>query len=168
MRIALACVVIGALIGAGVALGQQRDYTARAFVIRVPPLGGGESVIALARSDTVLRRALELSEVGAPGGPGWLREHSAAKLTGRLDLALSVSASGEEQAAGLATAYAKAVKRSLPVKPGLNTSGRGARRAQLERGPLAWSLIGAAAGLWLGAALWILIRRGSARAARRA
>jgi hypothetical protein len=168
MRIALACVVIGALVGAGVALGQQRDYTARAFVIRVPPLDGGESVIALARSHAVMRRALELSEVGAPGGPGWLREHSAAELTGRLDLALSVRTSGEQQAAGLATAYAKAVKRSLPVRPGLTTSGRGARRAQLERGPLAWGLIGAAAGLWIGAALWIVVRRGSARAARRA
>jgi hypothetical protein len=167
MRISLACALLGALIGAGVALSQERDYTARAFVIRIPPLSGGESVLALARSDSVLRLALELSEVAAPGDVSWLREHSAADLTGRLDLALSVRASGEEQAAGLATAYARAVKRSLPAKPGLNTSGRGARRAQLERGPLAWGLIGAAAGLWLGAALWIVVRRGSARAARR-
>jgi hypothetical protein len=134
MRILLACVLLGALIGAGVALGQQRDYTARAFVIRVPPLAGGESVLALARSDAVLRGAVELSEV----------------------------------AAGLATAYAKAVKRALPVEPGLNTRGLGARRAQIERGPLAWGLIGAAVGLWIGALLLILVRRGSARAARRA
>ena len=168
MRIALAFVLLGALIGAGVALGQQRDYTARAFVIRVPPLDGGESVLAVARSDAVLRGALELSEVAAPGGPGWLREHSSAKLTGRLDLALSVSAPDGEVAAGLATAYAKAVKRALPVEPGLNTRGLGARRAQIERGPLAWGLIGAAVGLWIGALLLILVRRGSARAARRA
>jgi len=168
MRIALACVVIGALIGVGAALGQQRDYTARAFVIRVPPLDGGQSVLALARSDSVMRRAVELSEVGVPGGPGWLREHSAAELTGRLDLALSVTAPKQELAAGLATAYAKAVKRALPVEPGLNTRGQGARRAQIERGPLAWGLIGAAVGLWIGAALGILVRRGSARAARRA
>jgi hypothetical protein len=134
MRILLACVLLGALIGAGVALGQQRDYTARAFVIRVPPLAGGESVLALVRSDAVLRGAVELSEV----------------------------------AAGLATAYAKAVKRALPVEPGLNTRGLGARRAQIERGPLAWGLIGAAVGLWIGALLLILVRRGSARAARRA
>jgi hypothetical protein len=168
LRIAGACAVLGALVAAGLALGQERDYGARAFVIRVPPLAGGESVLALARSDVVLRRALELSEVAAPGGPVWLREHSGAELTGRLDLALSVSAPDHDQAAGLATAYAKAVKRALPVEPGLNTRGRGARRAQLERGPLAWGLIGAAVGLWVGAVLAILIRRGSARAARRA
>lgn len=168
MRIALACVVIGALIGVGVALGQQRDYTARAFVIRVPPLDGGQSVLALARSDAVMRSAVKLSEVGAAGGVGWLREHSAAELTGRLDLALSVTAPEEEQATGLATAYAKAVKRALPIEPGLNTRGQGAREAQIERGPLAWGLIGAAVGLWIGAAVAILVRRGSARAARRA
>jgi hypothetical protein len=168
MRIALACLLLGALIGAGLALRQERDYTARAFVIRVPPLDGGESVLALARSDAVIRSAVELSEVGARGGPSWLREHSAAELTGRLDLALSVSAPEEELAAGLATAYAKAVKRALPIEPGLNTVGRGARRAERERGPLAWGLIGAAVGLWAGAALGIVVRRGSARAARRA
>ena len=168
MRIALACVLIGALIGSGLALGQERDYTARAFVIRVPPLDGGESVLALARGDVVMRRAVELSEVAAPGGPDWLREHSAAELTGRLDLALSVRAPEEGVAAALATAYAKAVKSALPVEPGLNTRGQGARRAQLERGPLAWGLIGAAVGLWIGAALAILVRRGSARAVRRA
>lgn len=168
MRIVLACVVIGALIGAGVALGQEREYTARAFVIRVPPLDGGESVLSLARSDAIMMGALELSELPAPGGLAWFREHSAAELTGRLDLALTVRTADEDVAAALATAYAKAVKSSLPVEPGLNTRGRGARRAELERGPLAWGLIGAAIGLWIGAALAIVIRRGSARVARRA
>jgi hypothetical protein len=168
MRIALACALLGALIGAGVGLAGEREYAAGAFVIRVPPLDGRDSVLALARRDSVMRGALELSELPAPGGPAWLREHSSAELTGRLDLALSVSAPGRDQAVALATAYAKAVKRELPVRPGLNTRGRGARRAQLDRGPIAWGLIGATMGLWIGVALWIVVRRGSARAARRA
>ncbi len=168
VRIALLCALVGALAGVGFALAQERDYTARAFVIRVPPLDGRDSVLARARSDAILERALELSTVPAAGGLAWLRDHSEAELTGRLDLALSVRAGDREQAMELATAYAKAVKRSFPVEPGLNTRGRGARSAQLERGPLAWGLIGAAAGLWIGAALAIVIRRGSARATRRA
>jgi hypothetical protein len=168
MRITVACVLLGALIAAGVARGQERDYRARAFVIRVPPLADGQSGLALARSDSILRRALTLSEVDAPGGVAWLREHSSAELTGRLNLALLVTATNHDQAIGLASAYAKAVKRSLPVEPGLHTRGRVARRARLERGPLAWGLIGAAAGLWVGAALWIVVRRGSGPVARRA
>ncbi len=168
MRIAVACVLLGALIGAGVALAREGDYTARAFVIRVPPLDGPDSVLALARRDSVMRGTLELSELPAPRGPAWLREHSDAELTGRLDLALSVSAPREDQAAALATGYAKAVKRELPVRAGLNTRGRGARRAELDRGPIAWGLIGAGVGLWIGLALWIVVRRGSGRAARRA
>jgi hypothetical protein len=67
----------------------------------------------------------------------------------------------------VATDAAKAIRRSLPVQPGLYTRGRGAHRADRGLGPAGWALFGAAGGLWLGLAAAI-VSRGSARGPRRA
>jgi hypothetical protein len=166
LRIVLACVLLGALVGGGVAAAEGRDYRARSFVIRVPPAYGDADGLRFAQSDPVLRRALRLAGIEGRD-PDWLRRRSSVQLTSRLDFAITVETPLRGETRDLATAYAKAVKRSLRAEPGLVTLGRGARDAQLGLGPVGWGVIGAAAGLWLGAALAI-VRSGSARAARRA
>jgi hypothetical protein len=130
-------------------------------VIRVPPDFTGERGLARARSDRVLGRALVLAGDGDHDA-AWLRERSSAELTSRLDLSFTVEAPGREQSAALATAYAKAFRREIPPRPGLTTRGRGARDAQRSLGPVGWTLLGGAAGLWLGMALAI-VRAGRAR-----
>ena len=171
LRIVLGCALVFALAAGVVAAGGERDYTARAFVTKVPPEVGRERGVELARSEPVLRRTLTLAGERRRG-TGWLRAHSSVELTSRLDLALTVEAPGREQTASLATAYAKAVRTSIPEQPGILTRGRGARDAQPGLGPLGWGLIGGAAGLWVGAALAILLdgmlTRGSGPGPRRA
>jgi hypothetical protein len=167
VRLILAFALVGALLAGGVSALRERDYRAHAYVIRVPPDYGGDRGLALARSDPVLRRALALARPEGARSVAWLRRHSGAQLTGRHDFALSVHAPTEAEAAALATAYAKAVKRSLPRVPGLATRGRGARKAERSLGPLAWAFVGGAAGLWLGGAVAI-VRSGSGRGPRRA
>jgi hypothetical protein len=168
-RIVLGCALLLALAAGGFALASGRDYRARSYVIRVPPDFGGERGLERARSDPVLRRALALAGQ-AQRGPGWLREQSSAELTSRLDLTFTVVAPDRELAATLATAYAKAYRREIPQRPGVTTRGRGAREAHPTLGPLGWTLLGGAAGLWLGMALAIVragrARSGSARAPR--
>jgi hypothetical protein len=144
-----------------VAATRPRDYRAHAYVIKVPPSYGNEDGLALARSERVLDR------VASGRSVGWLRRLSRVQLTGRRDFAISVRAPGETEAVALATEYAKALKHSLRPVPGLATRGRGARRARRAPGPLAWALLGAVGGLWIGAAVAI-VRSGSARAPRRA
>jgi hypothetical protein len=153
--------------GAGVfALGSEREYRARAYVIQVPAALGPERGVALARSERVLRHAIVLS--GGEGEDfGELRRRSRAESTSRLDIALMVEADRPQQAIALATAYAKAVRRAIPDDEGLPTRGVGARRAQGRLGPLYWTLIGALLGLGVGVALAIVsdgLKRGSARA----
>lgn len=166
LRIVLGCAVAGALLAGGLAAAGERDYRARAFVIRVPPDYGNEAGLRLVRSDPVLRRALALARVGSRD-PRWLRERSSVQLTSRLDFAITVETPDRLAAAALATAYAKAIRRSLRTEPGLVTRGRGARAAEPMLGPFGWSVLGATAGLFAGAALAIL-RSGSARGSRRA
>jgi hypothetical protein len=161
-RIVLACALLCALAAGAIALARGTDYRARSFVIRVPPDFAGERGLARARSDAVLRRALALAGE-AERGVGWLREHSSAELTSRLDLSFTVEAPDRDRSAALATAYAKAYRRAIPPRPGLTTRGRGARDAQRTLGPLGWTLLGGAAGLWLGMALAI-VRDGRTRA----
>jgi hypothetical protein len=157
--------------GAGaIALGEGREYRARAYVIQVPAALGPERGVALARSERVLRDAIALS--GLDGvNPGELRRRSRAESTSRLDIALIVEADRPPQAIALATAYAKAVRLAIPDDEGLPTRGRGARRAEGGLGPLRWPLIGALVGLLVGAALAIVsdgLRGGSAPGSRRA
>jgi hypothetical protein len=159
VRIVLACTLVGAVVAGALALAGGTDYRARSFVIRVPPDFSGERGLALARGDAVLGRALELA--GEDPGVEWLRERSTAELTSRLDLSFTVEAPGREQAASLATAYAMAYREQIPRRAGLTTRGRGARTAQRTLGPLGWTLLGAAAGLWLGMAIAI-VRHGRA------
>jgi hypothetical protein len=138
----LAGALIGLIAGAG-----ERQYRAHAYVIRVPPAYASEDGLALARSRV---------------GP-----HARVQLTGRGDFAITARAPSETEAVVMATAYAKAVKRSLPPEPGLATMGRGARRARRELGSLGSAMLGGAAGVWLGAAAAIVMS-GSRRAPRRA
>jgi hypothetical protein len=170
VRIVLGCALLLALAAGGFAVASGRDYRAHSFVIRVPPDFAGKRGLERARGDAVLRRALVLAGE-AERDTGWLREHSGAELTSRLDLAFTVEAPDREQAADLATAYAKAFRREIPPRPGLTTRGRGARDARPTLGPLGWALLGGAAGLWLGAAVAIVragcaTRTGSAPAPR--
>jgi hypothetical protein len=162
VRIVLACALIGAVVAGALAVGGGTDYRARSFVIRVPPDFSGERGLTLARGDTVLQRTLELA--GEDEDIAWLRDRSTAELTSRLDLSFTVEAPGREQAAALATAYAMAYRERIPPRAGLTTRGQGTRTAQRTLGPVGWTLLGAAAGLWLGMALAI-VRGGRARAA---
>jgi hypothetical protein len=56
-----------------------------------------------------------------------------------------------------------AYREQIPRRAGLTTRGRGTRTAQRTLGPIGWTLLGGAAGLWLGMALAI-VRGGRARA----
>jgi hypothetical protein len=164
--IVLASAIVFAAVGAAFALGQERSYRARAFVIQVPAALGKGRAVELARSDRVLRQALELAD--ADGITiGELRRHSQAESTSRLDIALTVEAGSPDLAIRLATGYAKAVRREIPDDEGLPTRGVGARRAQGELGPVGWGLIGSLIGAGVGFALAVVrdgLRRGSARA----
>lgn len=153
--------------GAGaLALGDTREYRARAYVIQVPAALGPERGVALAHSERVLRDAIVLSGVDGVDS-GELRRRSRAESTSRLDIALTVEADHPQEAIALATGYAKAVRRAIPDDEGLPTRGLGARRAQGGLGPLKWPLVGALLGLGVGVALAIVsdgVRRGSAKA----
>jgi hypothetical protein len=157
IRIVVSCALLGAILAGGLALAGGSDYRARSYVIRVPPDFSGERGLARARGDAVLGRALELAGE-RERGVGWLRDRSSAELTSRLDLSFTVEAPEREQAAMLATAYARAYREQVPPRPGLTTRGRGARDAQRTLGPLGWTLLGGAAGLWLGMAVAIVHR----------
>jgi hypothetical protein len=166
-RRTLTIVLISALVfaaGAGAfALGEERDYRARAYVIQVPAALGPQRGVELARSERVLRQTVALARIEGIDSAD-LRRRSAAESTSRLDIAVTVEADRPQQAIELATAYAKAVRRSIPDDQGLPTRGVGARRAEGGLGPLRWPLIGALVGLLVGAAVAIVsdgIRRGS-------
>lgn len=168
--IVLVTTVVFAAGGGVLALADEREYTARAYVIQVPAALGPERGVRLARSQPVFRRAIELSRVEGID-PRELRRRSKAESTSRLDIALTVEADRPNQAIALATAYAKAVRRAVPDDEGLPTRGLGARRAQGGLGPLQWPLIGALLGLGVGVALAIVsagLRRESVRAPRSA
>jgi hypothetical protein len=170
VRLIVACTLIGALAAAGFAATQERDYRARAFVIQVPSDMGGEGGLELARSDRVLEQAIALSGVEGTT-TAWMREHSRAEITSRLDLAFTVEAPDPDTAAALATGYAKAFRRAIPDDRGLPVRGRGAGSAQPELGPLGWGALGGLGGLALGVALALIrngIRNGSGQAPRRA
>jgi hypothetical protein len=163
MRLIVACTLIGALAAAGFTATRERDYRARAFVIQVPSDMGGERGLELARSDRVLKQAIALSGV-KHASTAWLRSHSRAEITSRLDLAFTVEAPDPDRAAALATGYAKAFRRAIPDDRGLPVRGRGAGKAQPELGPLGWGALGGLAGVALGAALTVIrngLRSGS-------
>ena len=167
IRIVVGCALVGAILAGGLAFAGGSDYRARSFVIRVPPDFSGERGLELARGDAVLRRTLDLA--GEDEDVEWLRGRSTAELTSRLDLSFTVEAPGREQAAALATAYAVAYREQVPRRAGLTTRGRGTRTAQRTLGPIGWTLLGGAAGLWLGVAIAIVRQgRASPRSARRA
>ncbi len=159
VRIVLACALVGAVAAGALALAGGTDFRARSFVIRVPPDFTGERGLALARGDRVLQRTLDLA--GEDEDVAWLRGRSTAELTSRLDLSFTVEAPDREQAAALATAYAMAYREQVPRRAGLTTRGRGTRTAQRTLGPVGWTLLGGAAGLWLGMAIAI-VRHGRA------
>ena len=163
VRIVLACALAGAIAAGVLALAGGTDFRARSFVIRVPPDFSGERGLERARGDEVLQRTLALA--GADEDVDWLRGRSSAELTSRLDLSFTVEAPGREQAASLATAYAMAYREQVPRRAGLTTRGRGTRTAQRTLGPVGWTLLGGAAGLWLGMAIAIVLHgRASPRA----
>jgi hypothetical protein len=170
LTIVLASTFIFAAGGSVLALGQERAYQARAYVIQVPAALGPERGVELARSEGVLRQTISLS--GVQGiGPGELRRRSKAESTSRLDIALTVEADHPERAVLLATGYAKAVRLAISDDEGLPTRGRGARRAESGLGPFRWPLIGAFLGLALGVAVAIVsegLSRGSGPAPRSA
>ena len=164
----LVCTLAAAAVAGVLALGNERNYRARAFVIQVPSDLGGDTGVKLARDERVLRNAVVLSGVKQTT-PAWLRRHSTAELTSRLDLAFTVEAPDAETATALATGYAKAFRRAIPDDRGLPVRGRGAGEAQPELGPLGWSALGGLAGLALGGALAVVhngLRNRSARAPR--
>ena len=166
----IVCTLAAVAVAGALALGNERGYRARAFVIQVPSDLGRDGGLELARADRVLRHAVMLAGV-KQATPAWLRRHSTVELTSRLDLAFTVEAPGPETAEALATGYAKAFRRAIPDDKGLPVRGRGAGEAQPELGPLGWSAIGGLAGLALGAALTVIrngLRKGSARAPRHA
>jgi hypothetical protein len=170
MRVMLVCTLVGAAVAASFANSSERDYRARAFVIQVPSDLGGEGGLDLARTERVLEHAVVLSGV-RQATPAWLRRHSHAELTSRLDLAFTVEAPDAETAAALATGYAKAFRRAIPDDKGLPVRGRSAGEAQPELGPLGWAALGGLAGLAIGAAMALVqngLRNESARAPRRA
>jgi hypothetical protein len=154
VRIVLACALVGAIAAGALALAAGTDFRARSFVIRVPPDFTGERGLALARGDEVLGRTLEIA--AEDESVGWLRGRSTAELTSRLDLSFTVEAPDRRQAAALATAYAMAYREQIPRRAGLTTRGRGTRTAQRTLGPVGWTLLGGAAGLWLGMAIAIV------------
>jgi hypothetical protein len=160
LRIVLGCALVGAIVAGALAFAAGTDFRARSFVIRVPPDFTGQRGLALARGGEVLQRTLDLA--GADEDIGWLRERSTAELTSRLDLSFTVAAPDRGQAAALATAYAMAYREQVPRRAGLTTQGRGTRTAQRTLGPIGWTLLGAAAGLWFGMAVAIL-RQGLTR-----
>jgi hypothetical protein len=157
-RIVLGCALVGAIVAGALAHAAGTDFRARSFVIRVPPDFSGERGLTLARGDQVLQRTLDLA--GEDEEVVWLRARSTAELTSRLDLSFTVEAPGREQAAALATAYAMAYREQVPRRAGLTTRGRGTRTAQRTLGPIGWTLLGGAAGLWLGMAIAI-VREGT-------
>jgi hypothetical protein len=170
LTIVIASVLVLAAAGGALALGERREYRARAYVIQVPAALGPQRGVELARSEPVLRQTIELSGIGAID-PAELRRRSTAESTSRLDIAVTVEADRRQEAIELATAYAKAVRRSIPDDEGLPTRGVGARRAEGGLGPLRWPLIGALVGLVVGAALAIVsdgLTRGSAPTSPRA
>jgi hypothetical protein len=170
LTIVVVSVLVFAAAGGALALGERREYRARAFVIQVPAALGPARGVELARSERVLRQTIALAGIEEID-PAELRRRSTAESTSRLDIAMTVEADRPQQAIGLATAYAKAVRRSIPDDQGLPTRGVGARRAEGGLGPLRWPLIGALVGLLVGAALAIVndgLRRGSAPGPRRA
>jgi hypothetical protein len=156
VRVVLGCALLLALLAGAVALARGQDYRARSFVIRVPPDFTGERGLERARGDAVLGRALSLAGED-PGDVAWLREHSTAELTSRMDLSFTVRTPERDRSTALATAYARAFRAEIPARPGLTVTGRGARSAERTLGPVGWTLLGGAAGLWLGAALAILL-----------
>jgi hypothetical protein len=162
MRLVLGCAALGAVLAGALALAGGNDYHARSYVIRVPPDFTGDTGLARARSDEVLGRALRLAGEG-DRDVAWLRGRSAAELTSRMDLSFTVETPDRELTAALATAYAKAYRQQIPRRPGLTTRGQGARDARRTLGPIGWTLLGGAAGLWLGMAVAI-VRDGRARA----
>jgi hypothetical protein len=157
IRIVVGCALVGAVVAGALALAAGTDFRARSFVIRVPPDFSGERGLALARGDEVLQRTLDIA--GEQEDVGWRRRRSTAELTSRLDLSFTVEAPGRKQAAALATAYARAYREEIPRRAGLTTSGRGTRTAQRTLGPVGWTLLGGAAGLWLGMA-FAIVRQG--------
>jgi hypothetical protein len=159
VRIVVGFALVGAIAAGALALAAGTDFRARSFVIRVPPDFSGERGLALSRSDAVLQRALDLA--GEDEDVDWLRRRSTAELTSRLDLSFTVEAPGRDHAAALATAYAMAYREQIPRRAGLTTRGRGTRTAQRTLGPIGWTLLGGAAGLWLGMAIAI-VRQGRA------
>jgi hypothetical protein len=164
----LVCTLVGAAVAIALALGHERDYRARAFVIQVPSELGGDRGLELARAERVLSNTVVLAGVGDTT-PAWLRRHSHAELTSRLDLAFTVKAPDPETATALATGYAKAFRRAIPDDKGLPVRGRGAGEAQPELGPLGWSALGGLAGLAIGGTLAVIhngLRNGAAPAAR--
>jgi hypothetical protein len=164
--IVLASVLVFAGGASALALAQEHDYRARAFVIQVPAALAGGVGVELARSERVLREAVGISGL-TQMTTGELRDRSEAETTSRLDVALTVEAETPETAMLLATSYAKAFRRAIPDDRGLPTRGVGARRAQGDLGPLGWGLIGGLVGLGIGVAAAVVrdgLRRGSAAA----
>jgi hypothetical protein len=151
----LSCTVLFALGGALFGLGGEREYRARSYVIRVPAELARAGGVELARSEPVLREAIALSGVRDVDA-NWLRRHSTAEVTSRLDLTFTVEADRPEDAMAVATGYAKAFRRSIPDDKGLPVLGRGAHRVQGEPGLTTWVLLGALLGVGVGAALAVV------------
>jgi hypothetical protein len=164
-RVVLGCALAAAIAAGAWALARGSDYEARSFVIRLPPGYAGERGLERARREPVLERALAAAGEGDQG-PGWLRERSSVELTSRLDLSFVVHTPDREDSIALANAYATAYRQGIPPQPGLIARVRVATAAERDLGPFGWTLLGGAAGLWLGMALAILLEaRARARTA---
>jgi hypothetical protein len=155
LTIVATSVLVFAAAGVALALGEEREYTARAYVIQVPAALGPQRGVELARSEAVLHQTIELAGIEAIHSAE-LRRRSTAESTSRMDIAVTVEADRPQQAIQLATAYAKAVRRSIPDDEGLPTRGVGARSAEGGLGPLRWPLIASLVGLLIGVALAIV------------
>jgi hypothetical protein len=138
VRLVLGCTVLLAVAAGAFSVARGQDYRARSFVIRVPPDFAGERGLDEARR------------------VDWLGARSSAEVTSRQDLSFTVEASDRELSVELANAYAEAFRREIPPRPGLTTQVMPARDAERTLGPVGWTLLGGAAGLWLGMALAIV------------
>jgi hypothetical protein len=91
LTIVVASVLVFAAAGGGLAVGEGREYRARAYIIQVPAALGPQRSLELARSERVLRQTIALAGIERIG-LAQLRRRSSAESTSRLDIAVTVEA----------------------------------------------------------------------------
>jgi Mrp family chromosome partitioning ATPase len=158
---------IAAFAAAAAALSFLRavDYTSFALVRSAGAPTGADDALALARTASLARRALD--RAGARGeSPDALLEHSDVEARSARELVVNVRAGRPGAARRLAGAYARELAAALPASARAEAGPAGP--AERDRGTLRAALLGAASGLLVGLLLALLrealdIRRTSSR-----